>query len=163
MTTVYGPLTTSAFAVNVKTPLPAPEAKLTVKGGAGVPIRVGVAEAMKFPATVINTVLPETKFVWVVKATVIGAPGALVILSNGAISKRTPVMMPPRAPELTKPGLSVDKVRVNVTISKTTPKQMHMLAKGGGGMRINMGIRQREQKKQQGNEPFGVLTKIVVP
>jgi hypothetical protein len=57
----------------------------------------------------------------------------------------------------------VDKVRVNVTISKTTPKQMHMLAKGGGGMRVNMGMRQREQKKQQGNEPFGVLTKIVVP
>jgi hypothetical protein len=161
MITVYGPLVTSAFAVNVKTPLPATAAKLTVKGG--VPQRVGVADAMKLPTTVINTVLPETKFVWVVKATVIGAPGALVILSNGAMLKLTPVMMPPRAPELKVPGLSVDKVRVSVTISKTTPKQMHMLAKGGGGMRVKMGIRQREQQKQQGNEPFGVLIKIVVP
>jgi hypothetical protein len=68
---------------------------------------------MKGRATVTNTLSDAPKFVWVVKATVIGAAGACVILSVAATVKVTPVMMPPRAPELKVPALSVNKVRVS--------------------------------------------------
>ncbi len=97
-----------AVGVNVNTPV-APSYATAVKAGLAAG-KAGVADAIKPRATVIRTLSDAPKFVWVAKATVIGAPGACVILSVVATVKVTPVMMPPRAPEFTVPGLSVNKV-----------------------------------------------------
>jgi hypothetical protein len=100
-----------AFGVNVNTPV-APSYATEEKAGKAAG-KAGVADAINPRATVIRTLSEVPKFVWVVKATVIGAAGACVILSAAATVKVTPVMMPPRAPEFTVPGLSVNKVRVS--------------------------------------------------
>jgi hypothetical protein len=100
-----------AFGVNVNTPV-APSYATEEKAGLAAG-KEAVADAIKPRATVIRTLSDAPKFVWVVKATVIGAAGACVILSVAATLKVTAVMMPPRAPELILPGLSVNKVRVS--------------------------------------------------
>ncbi len=96
-----------AFGVNVNTPvagLYATAEKARLAAG-----KAGVADAIKPRVNVICTLSEVPKFVWVVKPTVIGAAGACVILSGAATLKVTAVMMPPRAPELILPGLSVNK------------------------------------------------------